>query len=78
MAIYIALEINKYPSCSTITRIIKERIGKYKIAQAQPIDEERYNVTYESIRDFYKELKKEAEGVPVGFIFNLDESGPSQ
>ena len=33
IAIYIAFEMNKYPSRSSIKRIIKERIGGYKIAQ---------------------------------------------
>ena len=78
ISIYISLNMNKYPSRSTIKRIIKERIQGFKIAQVKPIDEDRHDVTYESIKEYYRILEEEARGVPVGFIFNLDESGQNQ
>lgn len=78
ISIYIAMMFNKYPSRSTIKRAIKERIEGFKIVEVKPIEEDRYDVTLKEIEDYYNELKVEAIGVPVGFIFNLDESGQNQ
>lgn len=47
----------------------------YKIQRVKGIDENRYDCRTEDIVKFYSDLKKEVEGVPVGFVFNLDESG---
>ncbi|KAK8885231.1 hypothetical protein M9Y10_040676 [Tritrichomonas musculus] len=78
ISIYIAMMFNKYPSRSTIKRAIKKRIEGFKIVEVKPIEEDRYDVTLKEIENYYYELKVEAIGVPVGFIFNLDESGQKQ
>lgn len=42
------------------------------------IDENRYDESLEEIIKYYDNLKEEVKGVPVGFLFNLDESGEIQ
>ncbi len=49
----------------------------YKIQRVKGIDKNRYDFKLEDIVKFYSDLKKEAKGVSVGFVFNLDESGQS-
>ena len=78
IAHYIFKRFFKYPSKMTIKRMIKERITGYKIVETKPLDELRYDCDLEDIKDFYEKLDQEAKGVPVGFMFNLDESGQNQ
>lgn len=67
--------LNKYPSHSTIKRTVTTRIKGYKIVRVKGIEDNRYDCSVEDIKDFYEDLKEEVKGVPVGFVFNLDESG---
>ena len=39
------------------------------------MEEERLNVELQDIIDFYGDFKKKIEHIPVGFVFNLDETG---
>lgn len=42
------------------------------------IDEDRHNVTHEEVEQFNEMHTNEIDGVPVGFCFNLDETGQNQ
>lgn len=68
---------SKCPSRSTINRTIKERIKGFKIVKVKGI-EDRYDFKYEDIQNFYQQLAQEVKGIPVGFLFNSDESGQNQ
>lgn len=72
---YVMLNFDKCPSRSTLKRTVKERIKGYKIVKVKGIEDNRYDAEYEDIKEYYKELEEEVKGVPVGFVFNLDESG---
>lgn len=66
---------DKYPSRSTIKRVVTQRISGYTIMRVKGLEDNRYDWSPNDIINYYDELKKEIEGVPVGFVFNLDESG---
>ena len=74
----IAIKYRKYPSRSTLKRIVKEYFEDFKVVKVVFIDEDRYNVILDEIEKFYDLLTKEIKDVPVGFCFNLDEAGQDQ
>ena len=78
ISIYISMKFNKCPSRNTIKNVIKNRIQGYKIITVKAIDDDRYSVPFEQIKEYYDQLQDELEGVPIGFLFNLDESGQNQ
>ena len=78
IAHFIFMRFTKYPSKLTIKRMIKQRITGYKIVETTPLDELRFDCELDEIKKYYKKLDQEAKNVPVGFIFNLDESGQNQ
>ena len=75
---FIMENFNKCPSRSTVKRAIKDRIQGFKIVKVKGIEDNRYDCKFDDIKDFYQRLAQEVKGVPVGFLFNLDESGQNQ
>ena len=79
IANYIYDKFHKIPSKTTIYNIIhRDLINHFKLVKAHPKEENRMDVTLDEIKKFYKDLAKELEGVPVGFVFNLDETGEDE
>lgn len=78
ISFFIMQNFSKCPSRSTIKRTIKERIKGFKIVKVKGIEDNRYDCKYEDIQKFYQQLAQEVKGIPVGFLFNLDESGQNQ
>lgn len=72
---FIANRFDKYPWRSTVFRTITQRIMGYKLIKSTPIEETRWNVQYSDIENFYTTLEQTISQIPVGFVFNLDESG---
>lgn len=75
---YIRDAFHKYPSKTTLWRIIHQRIGGYKIIKGRPVEAARFDSSYESVEEYYRELKTRLANIPVGFCFNLDESGQNE
>lgn len=55
------------PSRNTIKKSIKERLEGYKIISVKAIDDDKYNVTFKQIEEYFEEL--ELKGAPVVFLF---------
>ena len=65
---------NKVVTTATI-RTTLHRSKKYKIAIASPMEQARYECSDEAIKEYYSILKKKVTGIPVGWCFNIDETG---
>ena len=72
---FIYSNFEKVPSRPTIYRTITQRIQGFKLIKAAPIEMQRRDVTFEQIAEFYETLQERITKTPVGFVFNLDESG---
>ena len=89
--IYQYIENDGYPTYEDISDIIIETFGKYlaigsirsflkrmpdfKSAIATPLEETRYLCPYTDIEQYYDDLAKLLESVPIGWLYNLDETG---
>ena len=65
---------DKYIAIPSLRTIIR-KMPEYKATKAQPLETNRYECSYETIEEFYRRLTEALEGVPVGWCFNLDETG---
>lgn len=64
----------KYIALPSVRAIIR-RIPEFKSVKAKPLESSRYDCTYEIIKSFYEELARVLDGVPIGWLYNLDETG---
>lgn len=65
---------NKFIALPSIRTIIK-RLEEFKVVKAAPIESGRYYCQLDDIKKFYDDLQVLLEEVPIGWLFNLDETG---
>ena len=70
----IVYEFNKYLSYPSIRSIIN-RMSDFKTTVAYPLEAGRYLCPYTDIEEYYNSLQELLKGVPIGWLFNLDETG---
>ena len=60
-----------------ITATIREIINRlgYKVALAEPMEKERYEFDEKLIDDYFVKLSRLLDGVPIGWLYNIDETG---
>lgn len=73
---FIAENFSKYLSNDTLRKIISLRFqSKFKTCDGYAMDSLRLDANINDIEDNLNNLKELVEGVPINFIFNLDEVG---
>ena len=65
---------DKYIALPSIRAIIR-KMPEYTSVKAKPLETNRYECEYQVILEFYELLAEVLEGVPIGWLFNLDETG---
>ena len=65
---------NKYIALPSVRSLV-HRLESFKAISAMPIEQARFKCPQEKIEEYYKQLADSLVGVPVGWLFNLDETG---
>ena len=65
---------NKVVTTPTI-RTTLNKSKTYKITHASPMEQARYECSDEAIKEYYDVLKQKVNGIPVGWCYNIDETG---
>ena len=64
----------KYLAIASIRGIIK-KMPEFTSATAVPMEQGRYDCPFQDIETYYNILDKALDKVPIGWLFNLDETG---
>ena len=64
----------KYIALPSVRAIVK-RMSEFKVVKARPLESSRYKTNFADIKAFYLKLAEIIAEVPVGWLFNLDETG---